>query len=190
MEITRDRQALTISLSREFYINNVLKRFEMELCTPIATPLPLQHLLTAPTVPTPEVCSEPYPELVGSLMYAMMCTRPDLAYPVSVLSPYVALRCFTDLHWKAAKRVLRYLQGTKSHVLTFGGHSPQLEGYTDSSWPMTRSTDAPHRATTSPLGAGLLASAPPGRLQSPSLPVRQSSTSTSHFVFCTFYILA
>ncbi|CAI7737338.1 unnamed protein product [Closterium sp. NIES-53] len=110
--------ALTISLSQEFYINNVLKRFEMELCTPIATPLPLQHLLTAPTVPTPEVCSEPYPELVGSLMYAMMCTRPDLAYPVSVLSRYVALRCFTDLHWKAAKRVLRYLQSTKSHCST------------------------------------------------------------------------
>ncbi|CAI7881577.1 unnamed protein product [Closterium sp. NIES-53] len=135
MEITRDRQARTISLSQEFYIDNVLKRFEMELCTPVATPLPLQHLLTAPAVPTPEACSEPYPELVGSLMYAMMCTRPDLAFPVSVLSRYVARGRFTDLHWKAAKRVLRYLQGTKSHVLTLGGLSPpRLEGYTDSSW--------------------------------------------------------
>ncbi|CAI5460438.1 unnamed protein product [Closterium sp. Yama58-4] len=135
MGITRDRQARTISLSQEFYINNVLKRFEMELCTPVATPQPLQHLLTAPTVPTPEACSTPYPELVGSLMYAMMCTRPYLAYPVSVLSRYVALGPFTDLHKKAAKRVLRYLQGTKSHVLTLGGLSPpRLEGYTDSSW--------------------------------------------------------
>ncbi|CAI7758012.1 unnamed protein product, partial [Closterium sp. NIES-54] len=117
------------------YIDNVLKRFEMELCTPVATPLPLQHLLTAPAVPTPEACFEPYLELVGSLMYAMMCTRPDLAYPVSVLSRYVAPGRFTDLHWKAAKRVLRYLQGTKSHVLTLGGLSPpRLEGYTDSSW--------------------------------------------------------
>ncbi|CAI6004403.1 unnamed protein product [Closterium sp. NIES-65] len=51
MEITRDRQARTISLSQEFYIDNVLKRFEMELCTPVATPLPLQHLLTAPAAP-------------------------------------------------------------------------------------------------------------------------------------------
>ncbi|CAI7778638.1 unnamed protein product [Closterium sp. NIES-54] len=124
MEITRDRQARTISLSQEFYINNVLKRFEMGMCTPTATPLPLQHLLTAPAVPTPEACTEPYPELVGSLMYAMMCTRPDLTYPVSVLSRYVAPRRFTDLHWQAAKRVLRYLQGTKSHVLTLGGLSP------------------------------------------------------------------
>ncbi|CAI7867563.1 unnamed protein product, partial [Closterium sp. NIES-54] len=114
MEITRDRKARTISLSQKFYINNVLKRFEMELCTPMATPLPLQHLLAAPAVPTPEAYSEPHPELVGSLMYAMMCTRPDLAYPVSVLYRYVAPGRFTELHWKAAKWVLRYLQGTKS----------------------------------------------------------------------------
>ncbi|CAI7788629.1 unnamed protein product [Closterium sp. NIES-54] len=103
MEITHDHEARTISLSQEFYINNVLKRFEMELCTPMATPLPLQHLLTAPAVPTPEACSEPYPELVGSLMYAMMCTRPDLAYPVTVLSRYVAPGRFTELQWSAAK---------------------------------------------------------------------------------------
>ncbi|CAI7904977.1 unnamed protein product [Closterium sp. NIES-54] len=102
MEITRDRQARTISFSQEFYINNVFKHFEMELCTPTATPLPLQHLLTAPAVPTPEACIEPYPELVGSLMYAMVCTRPDLAYPVSVLSRYVAPVRFTDFHWIAA----------------------------------------------------------------------------------------
>ncbi|CAI7767894.1 unnamed protein product [Closterium sp. NIES-53] len=67
-------------------------------------------------------------------MYAMICTRPDLAYLVNVLSRYVAPGRFRDLHWKAAKRVLRYLQGTKSHVLTLGGLSPpRLEGYTDSS---------------------------------------------------------
>ncbi|CAI7848275.1 unnamed protein product [Closterium sp. NIES-54] len=135
MEITRHRQVRTISLSHKFYINNVLKRFKMELCTPMATPLPLQHLLIAPADPTPEAYSEPYSELVGSLMYAMMCTRSDLAYPVSVLSRYVALGRFTDLHWSAAKRVLRYLKGTKSNVLTLGGLSPpRLEGFTDSSW--------------------------------------------------------
>ncbi|CAI7846694.1 unnamed protein product [Closterium sp. NIES-53] len=157
MEITRDRQARTISLSQEFYIDNVLKRFEMELCTPVATPLPLQHLLTAPAVPTPEACSEPYPELVGSLMYAMMCTRPDLAYPVSVLSRYVAPGRFTDLHWKAAKRVLRYLQGTKSHVLTLGGLSPpRLEGYTDSSWADDQTDRRSSQGYCFTLGSGIV----------------------------------
>ncbi|CAI7898427.1 unnamed protein product, partial [Closterium sp. NIES-54] len=157
MEFTRDRQARTISLSQEFYIDNVLKRFEMELCTPVATPLPLQHLLTAPAVPTPEACSEPYPELVGSLMYAMMCTRPDLAYRVSVLSCYVAPGCFTDLHWKAAKRVLRYLQGTKSHVLTLGGLSPpRLEGYTDSSWADDQTDRRSSQGYCFTLGSGIV----------------------------------
>ncbi|CAI7809046.1 unnamed protein product, partial [Closterium sp. NIES-53] len=157
MEITRDCQARTISLSQEFYIDNVLKRFEMELCTPVATPLPLQHLLTAPAVPTPEACSEPYSELVGSLMYAMMCTRPDLAYPVSVLSRYVAPGHFTDLHWKAAKRVLRYLQGTKSHVLTLGGLSPpRLEGYTDSSWADDQTDRRSSQGYCFTLGSGIV----------------------------------
>ncbi|CAI7759841.1 unnamed protein product [Closterium sp. NIES-54] len=157
MEITRDRQARTISLSEEFYIDNVLKRFEMELCTPVATPLPLQHLLTAPAVPTPEACSEPYPELIGSLMYAMMCTRPDLAYPVSVLSRYVAPGRFTYLHWKAAKRVLRYLQGTKSHVLALGGLSPpRLEGYTDSSWADDQTDRRSSQGYCFTLGSGIV----------------------------------
>ncbi|CAI7801334.1 unnamed protein product [Closterium sp. NIES-53] len=129
----------------------------MELCTPVATPLPLQHLLTAPAVPTPEACSEPYPELVGSLMYAMMCTRPDLAYPVSVLSRYVAPGRFTDLHWKAAKRVLRYLQGTKSNVLTLGGLSPpRLEGYTDSSWADDQTDRRSSQGYCFTLGSGIV----------------------------------
>ncbi|CAI7800040.1 unnamed protein product [Closterium sp. NIES-54] len=81
MEITRDRAARIITLSQKFYINNVLTRFKMQEAASMPTPLSLQHQLTAPSVPSPEPCDEAYPELVGSLMYAMMCTRPDLAYP-------------------------------------------------------------------------------------------------------------
>ncbi|CAI7897639.1 unnamed protein product [Closterium sp. NIES-54] len=157
MEIICDPQARTISLSHEFYINNVLKQFEMELCTPMATPLPLQHLLTAPAIPTPEACTEPYPELVGSLMYAMVCTRPDLVYPLSVLSRYVAPGRVTDLPWKVAKRVLRHLQGTKSHVLTLGGLSPpRLEGYTDSSWADDQTDRRSYQGYCFTLGSGIV----------------------------------
>ncbi|GJP58899.1 hypothetical protein CLOP_g5864, partial [Closterium sp. NIES-67] len=120
MEITRDRQACTITLSQESYIDNLLKRFDMDSSNSVSTPLSLQHQLTAPPVPSPDACKDPYPELVGSLMYAMMCTRPDLAYPVSVLSRYVSPGRYTASHWSAAKRVLRYLQATKSHILTLG----------------------------------------------------------------------
>ncbi|CAI7734908.1 unnamed protein product [Closterium sp. NIES-54] len=135
MEITRDRTARTITVSQKFYINNVLTRFKMQEAASMPTPLSLQHQLTAPSVPSPEPCDEAYPELVGSLMYAMMCTRPDLAYPVSVLSRYVAPGRFTSHHWSTAKRVLRYLKGTQDYVLTLGGSSPvRLEGYSDSSY--------------------------------------------------------
>ncbi|CAI7745850.1 unnamed protein product [Closterium sp. NIES-53] len=68
-------------------------------------------------------------------MYAMMCTRPDLAYPLSVLSRFVGLGRHTDVHWAAAKRVLRYLRATSDLALTLGGSVlPVLSGYSDSSY--------------------------------------------------------
>jgi hypothetical protein len=124
-------------------VESVLDRFDMAQANPVDTPLPVQHSLTAPpspsltgpAVPSASPSTHPYPELVGSLMYAMMCTRPDLAYPVSVLSRFVGPGRHSEEHWLAARRVLRYLRGTSDLVLTLGGTSPpQLEGYSDSSW--------------------------------------------------------
>ncbi|CAI7904681.1 unnamed protein product [Closterium sp. NIES-53] len=63
----------------------------MSQAKPVSTLLPANHQLTTPAIPAPSSELRPYPELVGSLMYAMMCTRPDLAYPLSVLSCFVAL---------------------------------------------------------------------------------------------------
>ena len=59
----------------------------------------------------------PYASLVGSLMYAQVCTRPNIAFVVGVLGMYLS-----DLglsHWKVAKKVMQYLQGTKDHMLTY-----------------------------------------------------------------------
>ncbi|CAI7852387.1 unnamed protein product [Closterium sp. NIES-54] len=106
MEIRRDRAARTISLSQSFYIQSILERFEMSQAKPVSTPLPANHQLTALAIPAPSSELRPYPEHVGSLMYAMMCTRPNLAYPLSVLSRFVGLGCHTDVHWAAAKCVL------------------------------------------------------------------------------------
>ena len=58
----------------------------------------------------------PYASIVGSLMYAQVCTRPDISFAVGVLGRYQSNPGIE--HWKAAKKVLRYLQGTKSHMLT------------------------------------------------------------------------
>ncbi|CAI7783060.1 unnamed protein product [Closterium sp. NIES-54] len=133
MTIIRDRSARTITLSQSHYIGQVLEKFEMAQAKPVSTPLPFGHQLAPPT--SPSASSRPYAELVGSLMYAMMCTRPDLAYPISVLARFVGSGRHTEEHWTAAKRVLRYLRGTKDHALTLGGSSPPLlSGFSDSSW--------------------------------------------------------
>ncbi|CAI7910812.1 unnamed protein product [Closterium sp. NIES-54] len=133
MEITRDLTTKTITLSQSFYIKKILERFGMSTSKPISTPLAFGHRLSPPT--TPVTSPHPYAELVGALMYAMVCTRPDLAYPVSVLAQFVGTGRHGDEHWKAAMRVLRFLHGTKDHVLTLGGVNPPiLQGFSDSSW--------------------------------------------------------
>ncbi|CAI7905728.1 unnamed protein product, partial [Closterium sp. NIES-54] len=78
--------------------------------------------------------SGPYPELVGCLMYLMTCTRPDLAYPLSIFARYVAPGRHRPEHMAAAKRVLHYLCSTSGLGLVLGGRSPVvLTGHADAS---------------------------------------------------------
>ncbi|GJP62004.1 hypothetical protein CLOP_g19111 [Closterium sp. NIES-67] len=155
MEITRDRAARTISLSQGHYLQQVLERFDMARGTPQVTPLPVGHHLTPLT--SPSSSSHPYAELIGSLMYAMVSTRPDLAYPISVLARFVGTGKHDAAHWQAAKRVLRYLRGTKDYVLTLGGPSPPLlTGYSDSSWADSRPDRRSSQGYGFSLGSGLI----------------------------------
>ncbi|CAI7879004.1 unnamed protein product [Closterium sp. NIES-53] len=68
-------------------------------------------------------------------MYLMTCTRPDVAYPLSLLARYVAPGRHRNVHWDAAKRVLRYLCSTVGMGLVLGGRGPVfLTGHADASW--------------------------------------------------------
>ena len=71
----------------------------------------------------------PYREAIGSLMYASVATRPDITFAVSTLSQF--LENPGEAHWEAAKRVFRYLAGTKDLSLMYGGERYDLVGYTD-----------------------------------------------------------
>ncbi|CAI7787196.1 unnamed protein product [Closterium sp. NIES-54] len=102
----------------------VLQRFGFQYSSPQSTPLPTCHSLSAPPSDESVVLSGPYPELVGCLMYLMTCTRPDLAYPLSILARYVAPGRHRPEHWEAAKRVLRYLCSTSGMRLVLGGQGP------------------------------------------------------------------
>ena len=85
----------------------------------------------------------PYQSTVGSLMYAMVCTRPDIAHAVGVVSMY--MNNPGKEHWQAVKWILRYLRGTTSHALCFGGSNTTLQGYVDSDMEGDRYTN---RSTT------------------------------------------
>ncbi|KAL2231740.1 UNVERIFIED_CONTAM: Retrovirus-related Pol polyprotein from transposon TNT 1-94 [Sesamum indicum] len=60
----------------------------------------------------------PYASAIGSLMYAMICTRPDIAHAVGVVSRFMSNPGV--MHWEAVKWILRYLRGTKDRALVFG----------------------------------------------------------------------
>ncbi|CAI7861834.1 unnamed protein product [Closterium sp. NIES-54] len=90
LRITRDRAQCTITLTQSHMVQQVLQRFGFTYSSPQSTPLPTGHSLSAPPSDESVEPSGPYLELVGCLMYLMTCTRPDLAYPLSLLARYVA----------------------------------------------------------------------------------------------------
>ncbi|CAI7915263.1 unnamed protein product [Closterium sp. NIES-53] len=135
LHITQDRARRTITLTQSHMVQQVLQRFDFTYSSPQATPLSTRHSLSA--LPSDESVepSGPYPELVGCLMYLMTCTRPDLAYPLSILARYVAPGRHRPEHMAAAKRVLRYLCSTSGMGLVLGGRSPVvLTGHADTYW--------------------------------------------------------
>lgn len=73
-----------------------------------------------------------YQSLVGTLMYAMLGSRPDIAFPVSSVSRYASNP--TQTHMDAVKRIFRYLNGTQHYELTYRGTIGPLEGYSDADW--------------------------------------------------------
>ena len=71
----------------------------------------------------------PYSLAIVSLMYAMVCTRLDIAHAVGVVSRY--MNNPSKDHWKVVQWILGYLRGTTSHALCFGGSDTVLQGYVD-----------------------------------------------------------
>ncbi|CAI7911650.1 unnamed protein product, partial [Closterium sp. NIES-54] len=135
-------------------VPKVLQRFGFQFSSPQPTLLSTSHSLSAP--PSDEFVepSGPFPELVGCLMYLMTCTRPDLAYPLSLLARYVAPSRDKKVHWDAAKRVGHYLCNTSGMGLVLGGRGPVvLTGYVDASWVDASATQRSLQGYTFSLGS-------------------------------------
>ncbi|CAI7736959.1 unnamed protein product [Closterium sp. NIES-53] len=157
LQITRDRARRTITLTKSHIVHQVLQRFGFHFSSPQPTPLSTSHSLSAPPSNESVELSGQYPELVGCLMYVMTCTRPDLAYPPSILARYVALGRHQLEHWEAAKRVLRYLCSTSGMGLVLGGRGPVvLIGHAVASWVDDLATQWPSQGYTFSLGSGFV----------------------------------
>lgn len=135
MEIKRDRKAKKLWLSQKKYIEQILKRFNMNNAKPVGTPFAGHFKLSSKQCPSSEkekneMKSFPYSSAVGSLMYVMVCTRPDIAYAVGMVSRFLSNP--GKEHWIAVKWMMRYLRGTSNLCLCFGGGKSHLVGYTDS----------------------------------------------------------
>ncbi|CAI7911939.1 unnamed protein product [Closterium sp. NIES-54] len=161
LQITRDRACRTITLTQSHMVQQVLQRFGFTYSSPQATPLSTRHSLSA--LPSDESVepSGPYPELVGCLMYLMTCTRPDLAYPLSILARYVAPGRHRPEHMAAAKTVLRYL--CNASWVDDLATQRSSQGYTFSlgsgsvSWRSTRSSSVLSSSCEAEIYAGAMA---------------------------------
>ncbi|KAG8480749.1 hypothetical protein CXB51_025125 [Gossypium anomalum] len=134
MEILRDRKASKLYLSQKGYMEKVLCRFNMQSAKPVSTPLAAHFRLSSTLSPQSDdeieyMSHVPYSSAVGSLMYAMVCSRPDLSYAVNAVSRYMANS--DKEHWKAVQWILRYLRGTTDVCLQFGRTKYGVIGYVD-----------------------------------------------------------
>ncbi|KAM1476262.1 hypothetical protein ACFX1S_038131 [Malus domestica] len=135
IKLYRDRSRKLIGLSQSMYIDKVLSRFQMEQSKKGFLPVRHGiHLSKSMEPKTPEEIRQmnmiPYASAIGSLMYAMICTRPDIAYAVSITSRYQSNP--GPEHWAAVKTVLKYLRRTKDMFLVYGGAAElRVEAYTD-----------------------------------------------------------
>ncbi|CAI7805850.1 unnamed protein product [Closterium sp. NIES-53] len=155
LRITQDRAQCTIILTQSHMVQQVLQRFGFTYSSPQSTPLPTGHSLSAPPSDESVEPSGPYPELVGCLMYLMTCTRPDLAYPLSLLACYVAPGRHRKVQWDAAKRVLHYLCSTSGMGLVLGGQGPVvLTSHVDASWVDDSATQRASQGYNFSLGSG------------------------------------
>ena len=127
-----DLKAHCIKMNQSKHISKILDRFQMNNCFPKYSPCDVN--VTNFDFPDSKLCDiKLYQEIVGSLIYVMSCTRPDICYIVSKLSQYMHKP--TNAHLQLAKNVLKYLKATIDYSLTFTkSDNFSLVGYCDSDW--------------------------------------------------------
>ncbi|KAL0553606.1 hypothetical protein IC582_007506 [Cucumis melo] len=131
----RDRKNKTLALSQATYIEKMLVQYSMQNSKKGLLPFRHEvHMSKEQCPKTPQEVEDmrriPYASTVGSLMYAMLCTRPDICYVVGIVSRYQSNPGLD--HWTAVKIILKYLKRTRDYMLMYRAKDLILTGYTDS----------------------------------------------------------
>lgn len=131
IEIERDFNKKIIKLHQKTYINCVLERFNMKDCKSVSTPCEVGLKLDKADT---YMCTQPYRELIGCLIYLVSCTRPDLSFAVNYFSRFQ--NNASDEHYTYLKRILRYLKLTVEYglVYTDNAYDRIALGYCDADW--------------------------------------------------------
>ena len=121
-------------LSQHAYINMIITYFNFNDLKPSAVPMDHNQPLGRSQCPSTLanitwMRNIPYHEAVGLLMYAAMCTRPDITYGMSTVTQFMDNPGW--VHWEAVKRVFHYLKETKDYELVYGGERKDLTGFVD-----------------------------------------------------------
>ena len=123
-----------LGLWRAKYIDKVLERFSMQNSKKGL--LPFRHGVPLSNDQRPKTLKEenmmrqiPYASAMGSLMYAMLCTRLDIYYSVGMVSQYQSNPI--PKHWQAVKHILKYLKRTRNYMLVYRCEDLIPIGYTD-----------------------------------------------------------
>lgn len=121
-----------ITLDQSAYLEKVLEKFNMNDCNAVTTPLPVKLDYTA--LDSEVTCKAPCKNLIGCLMYAMLCTRPDLSIALNLLSRFQNKN--NKELWQCLKRVLRYVKGSLKLKLIYkrNDYKDMLVGFVDSDW--------------------------------------------------------
>jgi hypothetical protein len=134
-KIYRDRSKRLTGLSQDAYIDKVLNRFNMQDSKKGFLPMSRGITLSKKQCPSEPNEQErmravPYASTIGSIMYGILCTRPDVSYALSATSRYQSN--YGEAHWTIVKNILIYLRRTKEAFLIFGGEEELVvKGYSD-----------------------------------------------------------
>ncbi|KAL0554292.1 hypothetical protein IC582_008210 [Cucumis melo] len=128
IRISRTPQGLI--LSQSYYVHTILKKYKRNHIVIAKTPIEASLHLGKNNGDSIEQLE--YSRIIGSLIYIMSCTRPDIAYAISKLSRYTSNP--GQDHWKAILRILGYLKHTENYGLHYIRYPAVLESYSDANW--------------------------------------------------------